>query len=370
MAKFSDRSRIVVTLLALWGLALPLNACENTANDDAPIVAPVAYLGPGSIWRLSFSGTDRYTLTEHPDAASSPVLTVSGSYVRLSTGFSRLTVAEANGPGAPPIDARTWGLEVPDYTLVLHPLTGDQPIPMIRDGRCPSLGSRANWVLFKKRAADRADDSEHAFFGTFQHFIGDSRADFPVRRALANTFQNRASVSLNTTAAACLDGRLPIESADTEIFLSANGGAIVHTEISDPDNRRILFGLTPKAILNVSAFDGSYAGMIIDESRPAGERIRPVLLNCTAGNCSGAVVTDLETGSLGTAAPTLELSGTPDAIAEGFITGVARTDSTDARPLACLADFDAYATGHKIFTCVGQSPADPAKMFNAVLVSQ
>lgn len=358
------RFGVWLSVFALLSAGLLINGCND---DDDPAPSPQVsqtYNGPGSKWDVDLYDNNTFVIERRPTVTGSVSLTVEGTYERLSSGFLKLTVSSASGEDAPSANDMAWALEVPGYALLLKPVDGDQIIPMVTAGTCPTADLNANWVVVKKADSSRADDADRDFFGEFVFTIADQSARLPSRRALANSFQDGGEQSLGTGT--CANGILTI--SDGVMYLTNNGGAIVHTSVDDPSDASFIFGLNQKAITAVSNLDGNYAGILFDENQVGDTAISPVSLSCTSGACMGTLVTNIDTGAVSNETVTVNLSGTPDQLATGLITGT--IVNTTSGSLACMADIGVLGTSTKMISCVGQSPGDNQKMFNVLFVSK
>lgn len=365
MNRFSAKYHNLAAILLVLGSALILGACSGggSSSDD---VDTVAYNGPGSKWDADLRTDGSFTITRQPDASSAVDLTVDGTYQRLSTGFLRFVVDSASGTDAPSPGDEAWGLEVQGYALLLKPVdpTSDQLIPMINAGTCPAADFNANWVLVKKGASYDATSNARDFFGTFSYTAATNTPALPSRFALDNSFTAQGPGTI--TAGTCADGVMLV--SDAEMYLTENGGAVVHTNLSTPAESSFIYALAQNPIGNINNTDGNYAGMLFDESAAPGSKIRPVAITCSAGTCNGNIVTDIVNGTLSADAVTVSLSGTVDGLANGLITGTI-TGTSGSGNLACMADYDALGGGRKVVSCVGQSPGNNTQMFNVILVS-
>ncbi len=346
---------------------LTLTACSSSSDSElSSSTGAQSYNGPGSKWDVNLNADNTFTITMRENPDSSILLTVDGTYERLTSGFLKLTVATSTGDGGPTAGDEAWALEVPGYAFLLKPLDSgsDQIIPMVSAGNCPSEDFIANWVIVKKASSRAADDADADFFGEFSYTAASQSAIIPSARALENSFQDQGENSLGNGS--CESGIMSI--ADAIMFLTSNGGAIVQTGVSDPDEGSFIFALTQKAISAVSNLDGDYAGMLFDENLSDGSKISPVSLACSNGTCTGTIVTNIETGATSTETVTVNLSGTPDDLGSGLITGTIN-DGTNSGNLACMADISVLDGDTKMINCIGQSPGDNTKMFNVLFIS-
>ena len=131
---------------------------------------------------------------------------------------------------------------------------------------------------------------------------------------------------------------------------------------------RFIFALSQKAIADVANLDADYARVLFDDSMTGGQKIQPVALSCTAGICTGTIVTNVTTGATSAETVTVTLDGTPDDLGNGLITGTIASGA-DTGNLACMADRDVLGSGRIMVSCVGQSPGDNGNMFNVLFTS-
>ncbi len=371
MIRFHTKSGVALTLLGAG--ALLLGACGTESDDAAGALegsegsgSAMSYNGPGSVWDVELDDGD-FTITMRENLAAEVALTITGDYVRHDSGFLVFTVGDSLGTDGPSAGDQAWAIEVPGYALLLKPMAAgsDQLIPMVSAGSCPDADFQANWVIVKKASDAAADDADRDFFGTFAYTAATGTASLPSRRALANDFQDGGAANL--TGGDCAEGIMSVE--DAVMYLTSNGGAIVHTGVSTPADSSFIFALTQKAIADTASLDGEYAGVLFDESSADGEKIAPVALECSAGICSGTLVTDVVTGATSPETVTVTLSGTADVLGNGLVTGTIASGA-DSGNLACMADNDVLGGGRKMISCVGQSPGDNANMFNVLFVSK
>lgn len=367
MNQLPAKIRNFCAILFVLGSATLIGACSGGGGSSSDAVSAMAYNGPGSKWDTSLRSDGSFTITRRPNASSAVDLTVNGDYQRLSTGFLRFVVDNASGVDAPSPGDEAWGLEVEGYALMLKPVnpTSDQLIPMINAGTCPSSDFSANWVLVKKGASYDATSNTRDFFGTFSYTAGTNTPALPSRYAIDNSFTAQGAGVI--PAGTCADGVMLL--ADAEMYLTENGGAVVHTNLATPAEASFIYALAQNPIVNIGNTDGNYAGMLYDESAAPGSRIRPVAITCGAGTCNGNIVTDIVNGTLSADAVTVTLSGAVDGLADGIITGTI-TGTSGSGNLACMADYDALGGGRKVVSCVGQSPGNNSQMFNVIMVSR
>ncbi|MDI9246010.1 hypothetical protein [Marinobacter sp. CHS3-4] len=366
MRKFQRHLQLGCALVASAGL---LVACGGSSSGDSSATgsSSVAYSGPGSKWDVTLEDSGDFTIERRTSPVDPVILTVEGTYERLDSGFVSLEVGSANGTDAPNPGDMAWALEVPGYAFLLKPIDGDQVIAMVTAGECPTTDIDANWVMVKKRAGSDATSQSEDYFGTFEFDVSTSTPSLPVKRSLDTGFPNVTEGGISG-GGSCEDGLMLVgEMPDVAaMYLTQSGGAIVQTDIADEANSSFVFGLSADAVEG-SNLDGDFAGMLFDDTMADGSKINPVSLSCESGVCTGALVTDIETGSLSSDTVTVTFTGLAG---EDFISGTIEDSDSNSGNLVCMADQNAAGSGKTIVSCVGQSPGDNTQMFNVMFVSR
>jgi len=343
-----------IMLVLLVGIAMIFSACSSDKASDK------SYSGPGSKWDAVLRGDGSFSIDKYTNAADTTVdFGVTGTYTNLDTGFKKLTVEAVTGSGGPSVGDVAYGLEIPGFMFALKPAGGsDQVIPMVISGACPTTDVDANWV--KVNTGDGVSDFANAdLAGTFNFNATTSAATLPARYNVSGGGLGSNTVGSGT----CANGIMTI--GNVEMFLTSNGGASVNTDNTDPTQSEFIFAFGQKAITDVNSLDGTYAGLLIDESKAAGSVIEPVKIVCSAGTCTGQGYTNVETGTVSSGSVSITF-GAPDSPSTGFITGTLTDGSTS--PLICMFDKNAVGSGKTIGNCAGQSTGGTA-LFNVLFVS-
>jgi len=372
------RKSNVYKLIAVAATTAVISACSGgsdttaTTGSGATTVAAAAYSGPGSKWNFNLA-TDGTFDIERSAGIGAPIdMTIAGSYSRLSSGFLKLTVGSTTGTNAPAAGETAWAVEVPGYALLVKPIqaNSDQMIAMVAAGSCPSGDLMANWVLVKQEAGMDATNTQSDYIGTFSYNAASGAASLPAKYSIAAPTVDLGAGVLPANGG-CVDGIWSF--SDATMYLTNNGGAMVHTfgsSLTTEDDDNFIFALKQKAIGNVSAMDGDYAGMLFDGAGTAGNKIVPISMSCTSGTCIGANVVNIDTGAVDTSSTvTVLLSGTVDSPQPGIISGTIST-GTSTGNVTCMIDINASGTGKKIGSCIGQAPDDATQMFNVMFVSK
>ena len=135
--------KLDIPFILLISLAITVVACSNGGSAGAK-----KYSGPGSKWDITFHDNGSFGIDKYASASSTTSdFTVTGTYTDLSSGFKKLTVGAVTGTGGPSVGDLAYGLEIPGYVFVLKPLSGDQIIPMVISGTCPTADFTDNWVM-------------------------------------------------------------------------------------------------------------------------------------------------------------------------------------------------------------------------------
>ena len=356
-------SKIGQVILAGSGLVLGsllvLSGC-GTGGSGSGSGSTQSYTGAGSRWDVTLASDNTFTITHRPSANGAVDMTVNGTYQELASGFLKLTVGSATGAGAPSPGEAGYALNVPGYVFILKPLDphSDQIIPMIKSGSCPSGNMSANWVMVKGTSVNGE------VYGTFAFDAATQTASLPTQYDLSHS----SGASYTLGSGVCKDGILTV--AGDDMFLTEGGGAIVHVNPGS-NSDEIYFGLAPKSVGSVNALDGSYAGLLFDDSNGTGSKILPVAVSCSSGRCTGNMITDIDNNVLSPDSVTINLT-TADNPSTGFVTGT--IEYTQPNPsygnLTCMVNLDAQGSGRNIMSCVGQSPGNNSQMFNVLLVSK
>ena len=340
---------------------------SSSSDSSSSVESELNYNGPGSKWDISLVDDGSFTITRRDSPVDPIDLTITGTYERLSSGFVSLVVGEASGVDAPSPGDEAWALEVPGYAFLLKPVDSDQMVAMVESGDCPEGDFDANWVTVKKHAGSDASSATQDFLGTFAFESATGTPSLPSKHALSAGYPNVTDGGIDGTgtcdAGLMLVGDAPDQAA---MYLTANGGAIVQTNIFDDDESSFIFGLQADNI-DGTALDGDFSGMLFDDNMSDGSQINPVAFSCSGAVCTGNLVTDIETGTTSADGVTITFTGT---LSDNFITGTIQDSDLNTANLACMADQNANGTTKTIVSCVGQSPGDNTKMFNVLFVSK
>ncbi len=370
------KSLLALSIATLTGGVLL--GCSGSSTDTATSSSGQDYNGPGSKWDLSLNNDGSFHIDHRPDINSAIDYTVDGTFIRQASGFVTLDVTAGTGVDAPAVGSQAWALEVPGYALMLKPVDSDQLISMVKSGECPTADFNANWVIVKQDSSGGNADANNAnrdFAGQFSFDFETQTPSLPIKKSLAGSFNNVTGGGIDPGAVTCVDGIMRIPGA--LMYLTANGGAIVHTNggtEGDSSDDSFIFGLAQKTITNVNEADGDYAGMLFDDNGIDGSKINPVSLSCISGTCTGTIVNDVTSGALSSDSVTITLSGSVNEIGgtsmNGFLTGTISDGQGGTGNMICMLDPDAVNSGKKIVSCVGQSPGDVNDMFNVLFVSK
>jgi len=293
-------------------------------------------------------------------------LSVSGTYQVTAEGFLSLTIDASSGDDAPVRGGTAWALQIPNQALVLSPVStaDDHFVAMVNGGECPNTDLASNWINVRASLSADAQSPESSYFGSLDHSFADGSTVLTSRFAL--TTGNPAQGEYSLGNGFCRDGI--INSPTSDIYLAPTGGTTVHVDAAAADGGMFVFALPRTTIGSINDLDGSYAGLLSDESAGFGEKVSPVVVTCNSGICSGDFVTDIDAGTLAAQPFTVDLSGTINEPAIGLTTGeISLGDSTSN--IGCMVDPDTLGNGQRTISCAGQSPTRGYGLLNLVLTS-
>ena len=359
--------------LLLCGLAaLPL-ACGadeapsggSMSSDDSQTSTSIpthTYSGPGSFYRATLDDDGEFTI-EVSDAFDTPVLmTITGTYVRLPTGFLQLTIGAVTSSvsGAPIPGDTAHALELPGFALFLNPAGSSEVIPMLITDACPTADFGANWIMVRGEDGRDATHPDREWFGTFSYLHGAApEARIPSRRNLSDL-----SPLLDAPAAievdGCTTGHLPVRENGrlTANMWLTNGGAIVETFVSD-GTQQTLVAMRQPASVAMTDLSGDYAALFVGDDVQAGK----VMLDQN-GSGSASVLDDVTSTQTPTTSLPLTLSPAAS-MGDGWLAG----QLDGQRNIACSALPDAGESNRTVMVCIGQDPDDATKPIAILMAS-
>jgi hypothetical protein len=361
--------RLALTIFLTLGVVtagfVALNGCGSGT------LPTYSYGGPGSAWTATLRDDGTFTITHADDLDSAVDLTVTGTYSRLTSGFVKLTVTGSVGADGPSNGDEAYGLEIPGFAFLLKPIGEDSNlIPMVATSACPTTNFALNWIVTDKEDSSSASSTSSDFFGTFAYNATTGVSTLPSKYALGGPYTSLGSGTIDG-AAACADGI--IEFTGGAIWLTSQGGALVHAPGSGPSNDQVIVAMPQTAITDTSSMGGEYAGLVFDKSESSGGRIYPVAATATETSGSvltltGTKITDVDTGT--TSADSVTITTTAlDSPSNGFIKATIQA-GLDSGVMSCMAAKNVVSSGKNMLFCVSQSPGDNTKMFNLLLVSK
>ena len=326
------------------------------------------YSGPGSFYDASINadGTFRVDVS---DILGAPVkYTMAGSYVRLSTGFLKMTVNTVNGTGGPELGSEAHALEVPGFALILKPIGGDEIIPMLVRGTCPSANFRANWVIAQSGEQRDASEANRDWFGVFAYTQADQSGTLPSKYDLVQLGLVSDEHSNDFDASSCDQGLLQIRE-DNQVVANmwlTDGGAIVET-MEDGRRGQTIFGMRQQPV-ELAELAGDYAALVLPGSSEAGEVFPAALSMGIEGRGVGHELVDVTLGTLSEAQVQFTV-GNPNVPDTGWVTGKIESDDSSGN-LACSTLTKSSGSKKNVVFCIGQDPGDVSRPFTMVMVSQ
>ena len=182
-----------VALIAVMAVAAGCGEEETTTSTNAAPDAPVAavpmfsYSGPGSNWDYDVFDDGTYQVTHSALAGMDADLSVSGSYQVTAEGFLSLTIDASSGDDAPVRGGKAWALEIPNYALVLGPVStaDDHFVAMVNGGECPNTDLASNWINVRASLSSDSLSPEGSYFGSLDHSFADGSTVLTSRFALS-----------------------------------------------------------------------------------------------------------------------------------------------------------------------------------------
>ncbi|MEM7219793.1 MAG: hypothetical protein AAF515_15600 [Pseudomonadota bacterium] len=362
---------LIVSLIGCGGSTPSLPPADSPADPPAnppanPPAAPpfsgedARYAGPGSHWEIELGSDGEFQISFQPTLDGEVAMTVGGDYQRTAAGFINMTVAEADGEGAPEPGDTAWGLEAPGLAFFLQPTDADGFISMVTAGDCPNEVMNSIWNTVRGRSELDASDADADLFGGFTFDPASGNAVVSHRFALDAEFTDQGPSAIGTGT--CEQGLMRVP--DANIYLTDNGGAIVHVQ-PDEDDGSIIFALPSEPIDAVADIDGAYAGIAFSGSEELAEApTRAFTAQCDAGSCAAELM-DVASGETSGETFGVELTGTLNLPLPGQLTGTL-VDGADSTPLAC----NVLVRDATVLSCVGRAPDDPSQLLNLLLVEQ
>lgn len=340
---------------------------DNGAPPPIAVTPPMAsYSAPGSNWNydLNVDGSYSITRSEFPGMAND--LTVNGSYQVTNSGFLSMSVDSADGTDAPSVSTQIWALEVPNFALLLGPVStsDDKFIPMVVGGQCPGTDFSNNWITVRAQPSADATSATGSYFGTMSYKHQDGATSLESQYSLTNGNPDQGAVSLGNGY--CTDGIVGTTTSD--IYLAPEGSATVRANVDDANNEQLIFALPKATVGSIAGFDGSYAGVWSDDGASLDNKVSPIMVNCNSGICTGDFVTDINAGTMAGQTFVIDLSGSINVPAPGLTTGQLQLNGND-HSLGCMVDANLDNNGNRMISCAGQSPSRDYRLFNVILTS-
>lgn len=331
------------------------------------------FFGPGSNWELILDDSDDSFILRRRNTPTAEVsLILDGKQVELDNGFLQLSVDLKSGADS---NSFTYVddiavLEITDDTLALTDPEegGDQLLIMVTADQCPTTNIRGNWITYKQSSDDSPARSSSSYFGDYQYSYATSTGFTSYQFNLEDNFVIQDGKTFN--GADC--GRGLSLGTNHHQYLNAPDSAIIHALDSEGGNANSFkVVLESRKIVNRQDIAGDYIGLLYDGAKTAGSRVEPTKVDCDdLGQCTFTLMEDFVADTSSDNSYSLDLSGTPDATIDGFITGHIIQESEATPNVACMANIDLRESGEKLLACVGQAPGASTKIFNVFAISR
>ncbi len=343
----------------------PVVVVDNPTLTPPP-VAMASYSGPGSNWNVDLNDDGSYAISRSEMPGAPADLAVSGQYSYTAEGFLSLTIDASSGDDAVVRGNTSWALEIPNYSLTLSPVStvDDRAVTMVGGGVCPSSDINANWIAIASSLSSDAQSEAGSYFGSLDYSYAQGSTWLRSQHALTGGNPDQGQYSLGNGF--CRSGI--ISSPSSDIYLSMSGATTVHVDAASPDGGTFVLALPRTTLGSIDDFDGNYAGVVTDEGALVGQKIRPVVVSCTSGICSGDFVSDVESGALAGTPFTVDLSGSINAPGPGLTTGTVDIGGITGN-IGCMADPATEYSGQRVISCAGQSIENGYALLNLILAS-
>ena len=312
------------------------------------------YSGPGSFYQATIADDGGFQIDISEAFGGPTLMSITGDYVRLPTGFLEMTVRQANSSvaGAPAPGDRAYALELPGFALFFNPAGSSEVIPMLIMDACPTTDFAANWIMVRGEEGRDATHDDREWFGTFAYTHGaPASARIPSRRNLRDLgLLTDPSAAIEVSG--CTDGHLPVYENGrlTANMWLTDGGAIVETFVSD-GTQQALVAMRQRPVGSLADVAGDYAALFVGDNVEIGR----VTIG-TDGSGLAATLPDPAVAQTSTVGAALNLSLAP-AIGDGWLVGQIENTAN----IACSALADAGQTRRAVMVCIGQDPNDPTK---------
>lgn len=353
-----------------------LNSTESGSGDFEGVGGDSdtrAFFGPGSHWELILDdGDDSFTLKRKSSPTDSATLTLEGEQIELSNGYTQLSVDVESGDDA---DNFTYAddiaiLAFSDDTLILTSpeKDGDQLLVLVSADSCPTENVQGNWVTYKQSTSDSPARASVAYFGDYQYSYGTDTGFTSNQFSLVDAFTSVDGETFNSDD--CGHG-LALGDNHHQ-YLGGGDTAIIHTLDSnngDLNSYKMVFA--QKEIITRADIEDTYSAIVFDGGEVSGSRINTATLECdSAAICVATLLSDFVNDEESETSYTFDLSGSPDATSDGFITGNIELEDSETTPnIACMVNLDVNDEGIKTLACVGQAPGASSKLFNIFAIS-
>ena len=310
-----------------YGVLALISAALGCGAPAASSGAPTAsfYAGAGSEWTAELRADQTITLLHFPTLGDPTAdQLINAGVAPQTSGLDALSVTSSAGTGQPAEGASGDAVVAPGALFALAPFGGGPLVPMVSAGFCPGGAVAANLVKVKPAAGWTAAAGDAS--ATFTYDPTSGVAALPARYTLGDANDPIAGGVVALGAGSCAGG-IVTPSGGAEIFASAGGAVIVHTEpaAEATGGDEVWLGL-PQAGGAVAPADlgGPDAGLLYVADATATNA--PVALTLAANGTSAD----------GTSAG-VDLSLTSAGAADGLVTGTIALAGAAAQPLACVA---------------------------------
>lgn len=346
-----------LSILAFMFTSIFLISCGD--NEDESSVSSTNYGGPGSEWAMSKGDDGSFTVTHAPSPGAAADMTVTGTYETVTSGFMKMTVADASGTDAPTSGAQAYALEIPNFMFLLKPMDDDGAvIPMVIMGSCPTQDFTLNWIATNYGGSDAYSTSAD-IFGVASYSQASSQLNLTAQYSLQSYTDVTNPQSMSGS---CSGGKMTIGSTpDAYMWLSNSGAVLVKTT---HDNGVIV--ATPQATYTSSNLAGNYIGILFDGAGSSGDKNKLIHGTINSG-VSSLVISDfssIDAGTVGSTLHTMSIdnhSNKVTGIMEGTLSG---------KETACTVLENAGGTTKTMLFCTAISTTTSTEQLSFLLITQ
>lgn len=361
MSRMITKKSLIIFFIFLSGVTIW--SCTNNKLDRPETTT---YTGPGSFYSMVMNNDGTFTVSVKENYSdASAFMTIEGTFESVGNGVTEYTVESATTTGpaseAPQKGDKAYGMEAIGFGMFLLPLGGNEVIPMMIQGDCPTADFTANWVTAQNTGGSDSTDVNSDFFGTFSYNGTTGEGEVVKKRNLVDFAQVTGGGSGVFSTESCEDGFLQISAGDdtANMWLTANGGAMVETFFEGQRNSTI-FAL-PRDSNELADLEGTFRGIVVNnggDPTSDSENLFAELEFDGSGNGTGRQITSINPWELGDEGVVFSLEKN-SSVGSGWYTGTmefSEGGSPTTANVGCAFTQNLNDSGQDIMLCTAQQP--------------